>query len=143
MSSGGAPVVNLDLTEQDAARVKQGQRAHIILDSPDAAPIDASVTVVGPNAAAGVGRTVTLQVNWPAKAPAIGTMAQVRIVLQNKDGVLLVPKKAVRSAGTRKFVQYMSGGSRKVANVEVGIMSADSAEILSGLTAGQVVVVGP
>ena len=62
---------------------------------------------------------------------------------QNKDNVLLVPKKSVRSAGARKFVQYMSGSSRKVANVEVGIISGDMAEILSGLTEGQVVVVGP
>jgi hypothetical protein len=66
----------------------------------------------------------------------------VGIVVQNKDNVLLVPKKAVRSAGTRKFVQYMSGSSRKVANVEVGIVTDDMAEIVSGLTEGQIVIVG-
>jgi hypothetical protein len=37
----------------------------------------------------------------------------------------------------------MSGSSRKVANVEVGIITGDTAEIVSGLTEGQVVVVGP
>lgn len=143
MSRGGAPIVNIDLTEQDAAKVKQGQKAHIIVDGSDSTPIDATLTSLAANTAAGVGRTATLQVSWPKAAPAIGTVAQVSIVLQNKDNVLLVPKKSVRSAGARKFVQYMSGSSRKVANVEVGIVAGDMAEILSGLTEGQVVVVGP
>ena len=143
LSKGGAPIVNIDLTEQDAGKIKQGQKAHIVLDGSDSSPIDATLTAVAANTNAGVGRTATLQVVWPKAAPAIGTVAQVSIVTQKKDDVLLVPKKAVRSAGTRKFVQYMSGSSRKVANVEVGIISGDMAEILSGLTEGQVVVVGP
>jgi multidrug efflux pump subunit AcrA (membrane-fusion protein) len=143
MSTGGAPVVNVDLTDQDAARIKQGQKAHLVLDGQTATPLDATLVSVTPNQAAGVGRTATLQVIWPKDPPAIGTTAQVTIIAQNKDGVLLVPKKAVRSAGTRRFVQYISGSSRKVANVEVGITSDDVAEIVSGLTEGQVVVVGP
>jgi hypothetical protein len=143
MSRGGAPIVNVDLTEQDAARIKQGQKAHIILDGTDSAPIDATLSSLAANTAAGVGRTAALQVAWPKAAPAIGTVVQVSIVMQNKDNVLLVPKKSVRSAGARKFVQYMSGSSRKVANVEVGIITGDTAEIVSGLTEGQVVVVGP
>jgi HlyD family secretion protein len=143
MSRGGAPIVNVDLTEQDAAKVKQGQKAHVVVDGTDSAPIDATLSSIAANTAAGVGRTAALQVNWPKGAPAIGAVAQVSIVLQNKDNVLLVPKKSVRSAGARKFVQYMSGSNRKVANVEVGIISGDMAEINSGLTEGQVVVVGP
>jgi hypothetical protein len=125
------------------AKVKVGQKAHIVLDGQTTAPIDATLTAVAANTAAGIGRTATLQVNWPKAPPAIGTTAQVGIIIQTKDDVLLVPKKAVRSAGARRFVQYMSGSSRKVANIEVGIVSDDMAEIVSGLTVGQVVVVGP
>jgi HlyD family secretion protein len=143
LSSGGAPTVQIDLTEQDAARVKQGQSAKVTLDGAGATALDATVMSVAANAAAGVGRTATLQVNWPDKAPSVGSTAQVGIVVQTKDNVLLVPKKAVRSAGARKFVQYMSGSSRKVANVEVGIVTDDMAEIVSGVTEGQIVVVGP
>jgi multidrug resistance efflux pump len=143
MSRGGAPIVNVDLTEQDAAKVKQGQKAHVVVDGTDSTPIDATLSSIAANTAAGVGRTAALQVSWPKGTPAIGAVAQVSIVLQNKDNVLLVPKKSVRSAGARKFVQYMSGSNRKVANVEVGIISGDMAEIISGLTEGQVVVVGP
>src|SRR5262249_44373413 len=105
-------------------------------------PIEATVASVAANAAAGLGRTATLQVTWP-KTPTIGATGQVSIVVQSKEDVLLAPRKAVRSAGVRRFVQYMSGSSPKGANVEVGIMSAARAEILSGLPEGQVVVVGP
>jgi multidrug efflux pump subunit AcrA (membrane-fusion protein) len=143
LSQGGAPVVNVDLTEQDVAKVKVGQKAHIVLDGQTTTPIDATLIAVVANTTAGIGRTATLQVNWPKTPPNIGATAQVGIIIQTKDDVLLVPKKAVRSAGARRFVQYMNGSSRKVANVEVGIVSDDMAEILSGLTVGQVVVVGP
>jgi RND family efflux transporter MFP subunit len=142
LSTGSAPVVNIDLTDQDAAKIKQGQKAHVVLDT-DGTTVDAALTSVAPNQAAGVGKTATLQISWPKDPPAIGTTAQVSIVVQRKDGVLLVPKKAVRSAGSRRFVQYMSGSTRKVANVEVGITTSDTVEIVSGLTEGQVVVVGP
>ena len=141
LSAGGAPVVQIDLTEQDAARIKPGQTAKVTLDG-STTPIDAAVSSVVPNKNAGVGRTAILKVSWPDKTPSVGTNAQVGIVVQNKDNVLLVPKKAIRSAGTRKFVQYMSGSSRKVANVEVGIVTDDMAEIVSGLTEGQIVIVG-
>lgn len=143
LSTGGAPNIAIDLTDQDAAKIKQGQTAHVVLDGPGSTPVDATLVSVAPNTTAGVGKTAMLKVTWPDKAPAIGATAQVSIVTQHKDGVLLVPKKAVRSAGTRKFVQYVSGSSRKVANVEVGIVSSDMAEIVSGLTEGQVVIVGP
>jgi multidrug efflux pump subunit AcrA (membrane-fusion protein) len=142
LSRGGAPIVNIDLTEQDAAKVKQGQKASVVLDGAGSTAIDASVVSVAANMAAGIGRTATLQVNW-AKEPTIGATGQVSIVVQSKDNVLLVPRKSVRSAGARRFVQYMSGSSRKVANIEVGIVSDDMAEIVSGLTEGQIVVVGP
>lgn len=143
LSTGAAPVVNVDMTDQDAVKVKQGQKAHLVLDGTNAIVIDATLASITANTAAGVGRTATLQVNWSNDLPAIGTTAQVSIVVQRKDGVLLVPKKAVRSAGTRRFVQYVSGTNRKVANIEVGIVSDDMAEIVSGLAEGQVVVVAP
>jgi RND family efflux transporter MFP subunit len=143
LSTGGAPIVSVDMTDQDAAKVKQGQKAHVLVDGSSATAIEATLTSVAANTAAGVGRTATLQVSWPKDAPAIGTAAQVTIVVQHKDGVLIVPKKALRSAGTRRFVQYVSGSNRKVANVEVGTVSDDMAEITSGLTEGQVVIVGP
>ena len=57
--------------------------------------------------------------------------------------MLLVPKKAVHVAGARQYVQYMSGSSRKIANVEVGITTDLYAEITNGLTEGQIIVVGP
>ena len=143
LSTGKAPMVNLDLTDQDANKIKEGQMAHVIIDGAGSTPLDATLVSVASNQSAGVGKTAKLRVDWPATPPAIGTTVQVSLVVQHKDGVVLVPKKAVRSAGTRKFVQFISAGSRKVANVEVGIVTSDLVEITSGLTEGQIVVVGP
>lgn len=141
LAQSGAPMVAVDLTDQEAQKVAVGQAAHVSLGG--GAPIDATIASMSPNTAAGVGKTALLKLTWPSDAPTIGSAAEVAIVTQHKDNVLLVPKKAVRSAGTRKFIQYMNGTSRKVSNVEVGITSGDMVEITSGLTEGQVVVVGP
>jgi len=142
LAQSGAPVIAVDLTDQDGAKVAVGQVAHIKLGGVGN-PIDATVKSLASNQAAGVGKTALLSVTWPGDPPAIGTAADVALVTQHKDNVLLVPKKAVRSAGSRKFVQYVSGTSHKVANVEVGITSGDMVEIVSGLTEGQVIIVGP
>jgi HlyD family secretion protein len=142
LSTGGAPGIAVDLSDQDAAKIKPGQSAHVLLDGANV-PLEGSVSSLAANQAAGVGRTATLKMNWTGNPPAIGSQAQVSIIEQAKNNVLLIPRKAIRSAGSRKFVQYMSGSSRKVANVEVGIVSDTMAEIASGLSEGQVVVVGP
>jgi multidrug resistance efflux pump len=142
LSTGGAPGIAVDLSDQDAPKIKPGQSAHALLDGTNV-PLDGTVSLLAANQAAGVGRTATLKMNWIGNPPALGSQAQVSIIVQAKDDVVLVPRKAIRSAGSRKFVQYMSGSSRKVANVEVGIVSDTMAEIVSGLSEGQVVVVGP
>ena len=58
-----------------------------------------------------------------------------------KDGVVVIPKKALHTAGSRRYVQYMAGGARKTVDVTVGISSATDVEITGGLSEGQLVLV--
>jgi len=142
MSRPGQPVIRIDLTEQDAAKLKEGQPATITLDGATL-PLNGTVGGVGSNPN-GSGRVAHVRVDWgSSELPKVGRTAQVGVTLQHKDNVLLVPKKAVRTAGPRTYVQFMSGSSRRIANVEVGITTDQDAEITSGLTEGQIVVVGP
>jgi len=55
--------------------------------------------------------------------------------------VLVVPKGAVRQAGGRTTVEVQDGSLRRLVNVKVGITTADTAEIVSGLSEGQMVLV--
>jgi len=142
LSKPGAPVIRVDVTEQDAAKLKADQPATVVLDGSDT-PLKGSLVSLTPQSG-GAGRVAQVRVDWGAgEQPKVGRTAQISVAMQHKDNVLLVPKKAVRTAGARTYVQYMSGTSRRIANVEVGITNDTDAEITSGLTEGQIIVVGP
>jgi hypothetical protein len=133
--------MRLTLSDQDSSRVKVGQKATLFMDGADGPSLEATIASVAASSN-GLGRTAQLKVAWGSEIPGIGKTSQVGVVVQRKENVLLAPRKAIRTAGARKYVQYVSGSTRKIANVEVGIVSENDVEILSGLTEGQVLVVG-
>ncbi|HEY3057950.1 MAG TPA: HlyD family efflux transporter periplasmic adaptor subunit [Chloroflexota bacterium] len=142
LAKPGAPVVRMDVTEQDAAKLKVDQSANVVLDGSDAALKGTIVSLAASTGSSG--KVAQIRVEWGSgEQPKVGRTAQVTVVLQHKENVLLVPKKAVRVAGARQYVQYMSGTSRRIANVEVGITNDQDAEITNGLIEGQIIVVGP
>ena len=91
----------------------------------------------------GIGKTAQLNTIWPEPAPAIGTPAQITLTLREKDNVLLIPQRAIRSVGDRRFVEVAEGQNRTPTNVEIGIISNGQAEVVSGLRQGQMVMVNP
>jgi RND family efflux transporter MFP subunit len=109
-----------------------------------------------------VGETAPVSVKVAAKSPAIdprlrvfeikalmpgsesatpGAMADFRIVFERREG-LSVPQDAVlsRAAGTVVFVAQ-EDGTAKETPVEIGLRDGGRAEILSGLTPGDAVIV--
>jgi multidrug efflux pump subunit AcrA (membrane-fusion protein) len=130
----------VDVTERDAGRLAVGQKAAVKLDGGgDDAPLNGSLVGLVENTAAG--RVALLEVFWPTTPPVLGTVARVAVTLQEKEDVLIVPEQAIRSTGPRRYVEYLQGGSRRTANVEVGIIADGNAEVLSGLQEGQSVLV--
>jgi multidrug efflux pump subunit AcrA (membrane-fusion protein)/photosystem II stability/assembly factor-like uncharacterized protein len=140
----GTPIARATITPADFDKVSVGQTALIQLPGQgDGDPvINAQVTALKPNDA-GSAKIADLSVDWPDSAPKLGSVVNVGLVLQQKSDALLVPKKAVHTTGSRSFVELVDGKNRKVTTVQVGIVSGSDAEIVSGLTQGQLVMVGP
>lgn len=69
-----------------------------------------------------------------------GTPLSVKIITQRKTDVTLIPLAALRSIGSRTYVQVVDENGKREVDVEVGQQSATHAEIVSGLTPGQKVV---
>jgi RND family efflux transporter MFP subunit len=138
----GEPVLRADVTERDASRLAAGQRATVLLEGGEGGEFDASVDTIL-EGETGIGRTVQLSALWPEPSPTIGTPVQVNVMLREKDNVLLVPQKAIRSAGARRFVEVVDGQNRTMTDVEVGIVSNGQAEVVSGLRQDQLVLVNP
>lgn len=142
LAKPGAPVLRADVTERDASRLTSGQRAVVRLEGAEGGEFDANVDTIL-EGETGVGRTVQLGAIWPEPSPAIGTPVQVIVTLREKDNVLLIPQKAIRSAGARRFVEVVDGQNRTMTDVEIGIVSNGQAEVISGLRQDQLVLVNP
>lgn len=69
--------------------------------------------------------------------------AQVKVILGEAEGVVTVPTAALSSAGAERFVEVVgANGATTRRTVVVGLDDKVRAEIRSGLTAGEKVVVG-
>ncbi|MBI2955487.1 MAG: HlyD family efflux transporter periplasmic adaptor subunit [Chloroflexi bacterium] len=135
-----------DLIETDLPKVALGQEASVLVDAMQGATLRG--TVVGlPGNFTSQGstvqdRSVQIKVDWPPQGAQLGMLARVTITVQKKNDVLVVPARAVKTVGKRRFVEYMEGSTRRSSNVEVGVVTETEAEIVSGLTEGQVILSG-
>jgi membrane fusion protein (multidrug efflux system) len=72
-----------------------------------------------------------------------GMFAQVQVIAAQKPDAILVPKEAVVQQGTSSVVFVNDNGKASQRTVQTGLQDSTSSEIVSGLAAGeQVVVVG-
>ncbi|WP_458461526.1 efflux RND transporter periplasmic adaptor subunit [Paenibacillus sp.] len=70
-----------------------------------------------------------------------GTPLSVSIVTQRTENAIVIPVSALRSIGSRTYVQVVeTDGSKREVDVEVGQQTSTDVEILKGLTVGQKVV---
>ncbi|MFD1176090.1 efflux RND transporter periplasmic adaptor subunit [Paenibacillus puldeungensis] len=77
---------------------------------------------------------------WP-KGMERGRPLSVSIVTQRKENAILIPISALRSIGSRTYVQVVEDdGTKREADVEVGMQTSTDVEIVKGLTPGQKVV---
>jgi multidrug resistance efflux pump len=137
-------VARVNVSPREAARLGVGQHGSLKLSGAlDDAPVAATLTKLSDTSGSASGRVAEFSVAWSKTHPAFGSPVQLQVTTQQKDNVLVIPKKALHTAGSRRYVQVQDGVSRKTLNVEVGLVTEVGVEILSGLAEGQQVLVGP
>jgi multidrug efflux pump subunit AcrA (membrane-fusion protein) len=141
LAKPGDPIVHADVTRDDGARMALGQRATIQGEEMTGTPPEATIIglIDGPG---GIGQIAQLKVTWSETAPAYGTAVQAVVTVQEKENVLLIPQRAVKSSGQRRYVEYMEGDARRTVDVSLGIVGAGEVEVLSGLREGQLILSG-
>lgn len=71
---------------------------------------------------------------------SFGDYARIRIVLSAAQDTLWIPAAALRTYMGREYVQVLEGESRREVDVETGLKTPASVEIVDGLTEGQRVI---
>ncbi len=125
----------------DVARVEPGQHAEVTGPAdaePQAAVVRTRAAAVDPASATG---QVRLGFVKPTRLPA-GAVVQVEITTESRAGVVVVPADAIQREGEQTFV--MVAGPDHVAHrkvVQLGLASRDLVQVVSGVAAGDLVVV--
>lgn len=85
-----------------------------------------------------------LRAEFTGEAPAfgyLGKIADIRKTDKRAENAVVIPKTLIKTDGDRKYVQVFEDGEKKDRDIEVGITNAVEAEILSGLKAGDSVII--
>jgi Cu(I)/Ag(I) efflux system membrane fusion protein len=131
----------VDVPASDVGRVRQGQRATVVVD---AHPGDRFVGEVALVRVAMTSRTGTLQVRVPLANPGLRLrpgMAGDATIEVDAAVALVVPAEAVVDAGEHRWVLVDGEGGRLVPReVRVGVSDGGRIEILSGVAEGERVV---
>jgi HlyD family secretion protein len=148
--------VDVPVDELDIATVEPGQAVRVTLDALPNAEIGGTVTQIAPLATRSDQGTTTYAVTVMLDADSAGVRpgmtAVVQIVTSQKDDAVLVPRRAVRSEGGESFVLVPTGGAPEATGpgqfapaserrvVTIGLSNNEFVEILSGLEAGDEVL---
>ncbi len=138
-------VLKVTVDENDIGVVQVGQRADITLDAVDGLSLVGTVSAVGK-----VGETksgivvfnVDIGIEDPDPSARPGMSAEAEITVERVDNALIVPVSALDGRMGRYTVQVRNtDGGIELRSVEVGMKTTTAAEIISGLSAGEAVVV--
>jgi len=141
------PYVQVYLDPSDWNNAKVGKDAEITFDALPDAKFTGKVTEVDPGLYASGNTSVVralIQLDIPASGfnLPLGSAASVDVIGGRADNALLVPIEALHPAGDQFTVFVMENGKPKLKVVQIGIQDQVSAEIKSGLQAGDVVTTG-
>jgi HlyD family secretion protein len=151
MYTGGATNLSVSVDELDISKVKEGLKVTVAMDAITDKTYEGTVTAVSQVGTTSNGVTtypVTVKVTDDGNLK-IGMSATATIIIQEKTDVLLVPISAIQTSQGESYVWVYSGALPEDSKQDPGVKTAityglsdsDYAEVTSGLTADDQVVI--
>ncbi len=133
LAGEGSLQVAADLSEVDVAKVKVGQEATVLLDAlPDSSfqgrVIDVASTGTSTQGVVNFRLTISLEKADATIKP--GMTANVSIVVDRRENVLLAPSRAIQVQGRQHLVRVLHEGQIIEVPVEIGLSGDNGTEIL-------------
>ncbi len=134
--------VLLNLEEANLGKVQVGLPVTLTVAAYPGQPIPAKISSVNPTADTRT-HTFPVKVSPTTQDGKLrgGMFADVRITAEQRRGVVLVPKDAIVAKGTRQVLFTTANGVASQRDIKIGIMDEQNAEIISGVSAGDQVVI--
>lgn len=128
-------LVDVAIPEVDINRVRSGLPAKVTFDAIQGKEYLGRVTEVsrvGVSAQGVVNFTVTVELLDADQVVLPGMTAAVNIVVDQLEGVLLVPNRAVRLVNGQRTIYLLKNGKQTPVQIEIGATSDAYSEIVSG-----------
>ncbi len=122
-----------DMVEADVARVEVGQEAEILLDAMPGRPLRGRVVDIartGTSTQGVVTFPITLSLEEADPAVKPGMTANVTIVVDRRDDVLVAPSRAVQVRGQQHLVRILREGEVVELPVQIGLSGDNGIELL-------------
>lgn len=136
--------VVVDVDETDVGKIRLGQEVDVKVDACPDELFPAKVTKIAPQAEVNQNVTtvpVTVELAQADSRLKPQMNATCDFVIDRREDVLYVPVEAIAETDTGTEVTVLNQGKQSVRKVEVGLTGDDYCEIVSGVRAGEVVII--
>lgn len=140
-------ISNITLNEVDVAKVKVGQKVKLTFDAIDGLTIDGTIStvdLVGTVSQGVVNYNVEITHDTQDERIKSGMSVSASIIVDKKENVLAVPNSAIKTQSKNNYVELYAGASTTPPiqrKVQIGITNDTFTEIISGINAGDRVVI--
>ncbi len=145
IKSEGKPIIQVSISEVDAVKVKEGQSVTVTFDALPGKTFAGEVLGVNTNGQVSNGVTTypaTTQLDLPDDSILPNMSATANIITNVLNNAILVPSGAIQLSNGQSTVRIVKNGTITTVPVEVGESNDTDTQILSGVSAGDRVVVG-
>ncbi len=88
--------------------------------------------------------TNILYADFTGKMPTIaylGAIGDIKKTISISENAVVIPRNLIKTDGDRTYVQVLENGEKTDRDITIGITNATEAEILTGLSAGEAVII--
>lgn len=134
--------ITISVIERYSTLIKEGNKVIVTFDAIPGETFTATVTSLSPTIESRTRtRTVKARLDVPEPRVISGMYANLNVIISTRDNVLVVPYSALSTSNDVTSCYVVRDGKAVRTTVTTGIREADRVEILTGLKAGDILVV--
>jgi multidrug efflux pump subunit AcrA (membrane-fusion protein) len=127
----GGVEINMDVNVKIKDKMYEGK----VVQTPMSVPPSDNKVVQDKN-----NKSLIIDVKGLPNDVTIGSQADITVVTEKRENVVVIPRAGLRNYMGRDYVQVLDGESRKEIDVEKGIVAATEVEIRKGVNDGQKII---
>lgn len=133
--------VATNVTEGEVNKLKVGQKVDVIVSAESDQPFTGTIATISP-AADSQSSTFPITIQIPNADHKLkpGMFAEIKLALETKNGVLVLPKQAVIDSGGKKYVYVVKDNKGVQTDIVTGVEDDMQIEVVSGVQDGDMIV---